>query len=977
MSGVEVMAGRVAVQAIKPVFDRLYGYLAQRGIAKGDLYLSYKRSMEKAQQKPAKLLGTLEDLPEGIALSVVKDFLETPTVRAITQQLVAVEVLQDDQAHRKLNFALRSEFRSSFPDPEIKLPVKNQYAEILFTVLDSHAREAAGVLVSKSKAPEQVLQWAQHTLMKATLESIEKYVSLLNAPGRIDIETRRQLIETYTAAFNGFHEKVVLPDLKSRTTVHYADLYVEPSLEQAQRNDASTFSTSQMLGRIDRTVILGDPGAGKSTTTGILALRLLKERKRVPFYIVMKELDISRTGFSVIAAVEKMLDERYNTPLPRRLLEELLLDGSAVLFFDGLDELLNPRNRRLAAEVIESVSNLYPLATIVVTSRRVGYDAARLQGAMFQVYKLHPFTEPQVRQYVRNWFSLSGELDPHRVLTAVEHFMGQSSTIPDLRSNPLMLAFMCVLYRGLGYKYIPHSRPELYSKCADLLLGEWDMHRGVIDDLVDLGAVKIVLSELAYPVLTDQAYRSGFTIEDVHELLDRYLVQDRGMDLPQARATVDEMLEVCRGRAWIFTDVGTDGRGREYFNFTHQSFREYFSAWFLNRNHETPEALADILFPYICAGQWEILAQISMSICDLNTRNGGSRVVRRMLSRLTQLPRATQSNALDVLVRCVDVVELQQDVLESLVHRIVMEAVSASTPQTPQTLVQILAPSFRHEAKVPRSLEATLRSSLQESSGNAFLELLWIATHLEDLAPSDCVPSTRARLEEAADNLAGGWEQPLRSLEPAALAHELGLRRGLHGGNAAVTSRLLRPLYTRHFTNVSAESRLGPSFSALWLIRSMAANRRKGQPGPGRAARILGELGDARTFGAPLQNLDRPWLWDSLEREAQFLVLTNDTVERALRSSTGHRQEVRSGLALLVLGILDAFDVFRESSQYDQQSTDHLTKRLRQVHELLLTYSGGLARRDRDLIANVGSGMYGGDHIWKARPVDEYDLGGS
>ncbi|MFD3498114.1 NACHT domain-containing protein [Streptomyces sp. NPDC058676] len=977
MSSAEILVGRVAAQAIKPLFDRLYAYLAQRGLAKSDLYISYKRSMDSVQRRPAALLGTLNDLPEGLNLEQVGAFLETPTLRAITQQLVAAEILENTAARDKLKVALRSELRHTFSESGGRDVALNQYAEVLFTVLGSHAAGAAEVLVNKTKATVQVVNWAQQTLIQATLESTEKYVALLTAPGRIDAETRRRMIEGYSVAFNGIHERVVLPDLKNRTTVHYADLYVEPDFEQpTNRQGSSIISINQMLERVNRTVILGDPGAGKSTTTAILALRLLNERKRVPFYLVMKELDISRSGFSVIGAIEKRLAERYNTPLPRALVEELLLDGSAVLFFDGLDELLNPQNRRLASEVIESVSRLYPLSTIVVTSRRVGYEAARLQGPMFRVYKLHPFTDPQVQHYVRNWFSLTGELVPPAVSRAVEHFIEQSGSIRDLRSNPLMLAFMCVLYRRSGYNYIPRSRPELYSKCADLLLGEWDLHRGVVGNIVDLQVVKIALSELAYPVLTDPAYRAGFTEDDVHDLLDRYL-DDRGMDAEQARAFVDEMLNVCRGRAWMFTDVGTGIRGEEYFNFTHQSFREYFAAWFLNRNHETPEALADVLFPYMREGQWEILAQICISICDINTRNGGSRAVRRLLSRCEELEGA-QSNVLDVLLRSVDVVELRQDVLESLVRRVVMDVAAKGVHLQWTALSGMLAPSFRHEAKVPRALEAAFRNCLETSSNKFFLEIAWLATHLEEVTPPDCNLDTRIRLQEVADRLSTGWDHRLRSLGPDPLARELCLRRSVLAEDSISRSMDLPDAYLDLFRSVGAQTRIGPRFSSLWLTASMASERRKGQLGPGRAAKILGELGDSyEECGLHLRDLDRPWRGSSFEQEAELLLLSTNGIERALRYSLGHRLEVRTGLAVIVLGILDAFDVFRISSGYDEGSTDALTKRLRQVHELLVTFSRWLPPGITDFIAEVGSGMYGGDHVWKERPIDEYDLGGS
>ena len=46
-------------------------------------------------------------------------------------------------------------------------------------------------------------------------------------------------------------------------------------------------------------------------------------------------------------------------------------------------------------------------------------------------------------------------------------FISESASVADLRSNPLMLALLCILYRGAGS--LPRNRTEVYEQCASML----------------------------------------------------------------------------------------------------------------------------------------------------------------------------------------------------------------------------------------------------------------------------------------------------------------------------------------------------------------------------------------------------------------------------------------------------------------------------------------------------------------------------
>ena len=76
----------------------------------------------------------------------------------------------------------------------------------------------------------------------------------------------------------------------------------------------------------------------------------------------------------------------------------LLLTGRAVVIFDGLDELLDTARRADVTTRVERFCAEYPLAPVLVTSRVVGYDQARLDDRQFTCYRLGGFGDDTDRR---------------------------------------------------------------------------------------------------------------------------------------------------------------------------------------------------------------------------------------------------------------------------------------------------------------------------------------------------------------------------------------------------------------------------------------------------------------------------------------------------------------------------------------------------------------------------------------------------
>ncbi|WP_146174078.1 hypothetical protein [Saccharothrix carnea] len=140
--------------------------------------------------------------------------------------------------------------------------------------------------------------------------------------------------------FEAQHSTIQLPQFERRL-VPYEALFEQGEFRPwgtSVRNlvPEGRVSFEDFAARTGKTVILGDPGAGKSTTSTLLA-RQAFDRGRVPFVSRLKNVDVTATG-----STSRM--RRSGTarpiPMPRTpgAVRRLLVEGQAFLVFDDLDE---------------------------------------------------------------------------------------------------------------------------------------------------------------------------------------------------------------------------------------------------------------------------------------------------------------------------------------------------------------------------------------------------------------------------------------------------------------------------------------------------------------------------------------------------------------------------------------------------------------------------------------------------------------
>jgi hypothetical protein len=167
------------------------------------------------------------------------------------------------------------------------------------------------------------------------------------------------------------------------------------------------------LSRHHRSVILGEPGYGKSALLRVAALQLLNgldEPLFLPWHGLLP-VWISFGGFSAAVqrqsglSLEDYFEEwlhQHGADRIRPLFRRALKHGEILLLIDGLDEGQNLYAAQQAMDRLSTFLSIRPIP-VILTSRPRGYTQVRPDGA-WPLARLASFDEAQIDCFARTWF---------------------------------------------------------------------------------------------------------------------------------------------------------------------------------------------------------------------------------------------------------------------------------------------------------------------------------------------------------------------------------------------------------------------------------------------------------------------------------------------------------------------------------------------------------------------------------------------
>ena len=323
-------------------------------------------------------------------------------------------------------------------------------------------------------------------------------------------------------------------------------------------------------------VILGKPGAGKTTFLKYLAIQCSRGifyGDRLPLFITLKDFAEADGTPTLLEYIDQRDQYRY-APItastePEWLSHQrlrLLQTGHALILLDGLDEVRADDYPRVIKE-LRTFTQTFWQNTMIITSRVAAWDYTFEK---FTEVEIADFDHSQIRDFCEKWFKQK----PIRV----DQFLRYLKTHPRVKqlvSSPLLLVLVCLAFEESGT--LPRSRSELYKEGIDALLRKWDAKRGIQRDQIyqklSHQQKEDLLSYMALLTFEKKDYFFPKTIAEEY-ITDYIRHLSHITDDPEALQLDSEaMLKSIEAQHGLLVE-----QAKGIYAFAHLSFLEYFAA---------------------------------------------------------------------------------------------------------------------------------------------------------------------------------------------------------------------------------------------------------------------------------------------------------------------------------------------------------------------------------------------------------------
>lgn len=370
----------------------------------------------------------------------------------------------------------------------------------------------------------------------------------------------------------------------------------------------------QWLPKGKRTVVLGEPGIGKSTLLRFVALSLLSSEscqhdlarawgERLPIWISFAAWTRAISVDEAVSLEDFLFTwlHQHSADEVQPLLRQALRDQRLLLLIDGLDERYSEEAGNVGLDRLDAFLAGTDVPA-VLTSRPAGYERIRRAAGEWRHGRLLDFDDQQIRTFVYFCFfclASLGDAADRAAMTAAdetarretEEFLVELGLVPrlrDLARVPLLLALLVEVRRFKGQ--LPEHRIKAYDMMVEHLLTIHPALRkqaaGVArggDESFRADDLKEMMAHLALRL--QEAHGGGFAPTETCKAIFTAYLSDPSDGLGYARLD-------ARAKANLLTQLVREGLGllveREFdeLGFVHLTLQEYLAAWAIARKPE-------------------------------------------------------------------------------------------------------------------------------------------------------------------------------------------------------------------------------------------------------------------------------------------------------------------------------------------------------------------------------------------------------
>lgn len=332
-----------------------------------------------------------------------------------------------------------------------------------------------------------------------------------------------------------------------------------------------TTAGEEIANQLQRFIVLGKPGAGKTTFLKYLSLAMVHQQslithRRLPIFVTLR--DWADKKCSLLDYIIEQFDS-CGFEQAGYFVENTLKQGKCLILLDGLDEVSEDASLDSIIREIRDFTDKFYINQYVISCRIAAFNH---WFERFTDVEMADFNIEQIETFIRNWFREY----PETAESCLKQ-LTKSPHLQELSTVPLLLTLLCITF-GENNDF-PSSRAELYKDAIDALLRNWDSSRRIRRDdpykQLSLMQKENMFARIAFGTFSENRY--FFREQELTKMIRNHL-----QNLP---AFKDEILEVdsvevlrtIEAHHGIFVE-----RAKHIHSFAHLTFQEYFTARYIN-----------------------------------------------------------------------------------------------------------------------------------------------------------------------------------------------------------------------------------------------------------------------------------------------------------------------------------------------------------------------------------------------------------
>lgn len=400
----------------------------------------------------------------------------------------------------------------------------------------------------------------------------------------------------------------------------------ELSIRQENGANDRRLSVIEAIGQNRQVVLLGSPGAGKSTVLSYIGLILALQQlgwddakqllpgwsmatKIVPIHVLLRDFARQTKGLRQAAQphhlwrfISSQLRQQNLSAMEASLVRSLE-EGNVILLLDGLDEIPNAKQAGFVRDAVVAFIERYPHCRAVLTCRRLTYLEQEWQLPGLPSFVIAPLSDAKVEMFITRWYAelhRTGSISQRdaQELTTRLHGAIARADMQQLASSPLLLTVMALVHTHKGR--LPDVRALLYEETIDLMLLNWEQIKTSGEEAPRLRRLlaeanrtdvdlKRILWRIAYQVHeTGAAASDKSSLSDIHE----YTLERALADLhPQrSRDWAVSVIQTLKLRSGLLLE-----RAPAIYAFPHRTFQEYMAGAHLAAKSDFARQVAQLI----------------------------------------------------------------------------------------------------------------------------------------------------------------------------------------------------------------------------------------------------------------------------------------------------------------------------------------------------------------------------------------------